>query len=164
MDVAPAQLAGAVAGGDVGGGTSVEHGIADPALQGTTPDGFEFAAAALVVAVVPLGHFAHFEGVGPAFDASAHVAEEQLLGTFLFGDGVPHLPEKDDAIGVGIPVSDGVEGRKLLARRAVAGRQFADIGPRVGEEAIDGVAQVDLVEDRRHVLRHVGGEDAGVEK
>ena len=106
---------------------SVQDRVAHAPLQRAAPDGFFLTTAALVVAVVPLRNPVQRLHVRAGFDCAAHVCEEQIVGTLLLRDRIPHLPQVDDALGEFIPVGRRVKVRKILASLAVALRQPTEL-------------------------------------
>ena len=124
--IAPADRAGGVGGGDIGGEFSVHHGVADAALQAASPDRRIIVGAALIVGLEPDCGFAEAIEVGAAADIAAEVCEEEAVGLLLFGDGVVLVPQLENAIIEGAPVGRSVGGGKLAADGAVALGQTAD--------------------------------------
>ena len=162
--VAPGHRAGRVCGCDVGGEFSVQHGIADAALQAASPDRRVVIGAPLIVGLEPGSDLAEAVEIGAAADVAAEVGEEEAVRLFLFGDGVVLLPELEDAVVEDAPVCRSVGRRQLAADRAVALRQAADRRPSIGVEAVHVVERVDLAHDGRNVVVHVAGEHAGLEE
>ena len=77
--VAPFDGAGGIGAGDVGGKFSVQHGIADPALQCASPDGRVVIGAPLIVGLEPCGDLAEAVEIGTAANVAAEVAEEEAV-------------------------------------------------------------------------------------
>src|SRR5580704_6690743 len=137
--IAPADCAGRVSGGDVGGEFSFHHGAAHAALQAASPDGWIVRGAALIVGLEPDCGFAEAIEVGAAADVATKVCEVKAVGLLFFGDGVVLAPQLENAIIESAPVGGGVGRRKLATDCAMAVRQTADGRPSVGVEAIDVV-------------------------
>ena len=88
--------AGRVSGSDVRREFSVQHGIADAALQAASPDRRIIIGAALIVGLEPGSDFAEAIEIGAAADIATKVGEEKAVRLFLFGDGVVLLPELEE--------------------------------------------------------------------
>ncbi len=140
------------------------HGAAHPALQRASPDRRRISAAALVVALEPLAHFAELHQVGRAADAAAEIGEIEVLRPLLFGDGIVQLPEIDNALVELVPVINRAGRRQAPTLFAMTDRKRPQRRPGVGEHTVHVVKRVDLAHDRGHVIGHVSGEHAGAEQ
>ena len=129
-----------------------------------------------MVGVEPRRRIAQLPEALDCVDSSAQVADVNRFLTLLLRDTLPKLPDLEDTIHVDAVIAavnriGGVRclrrytpkglAIKLLACFAVADFERAGRGPAVGEEAVDGVALVNLTVDGRHLLGKVGAEHAG---
>ena len=164
VDVAPTGAPGGPRACHVGRHFALLHGIADPALQRTSPDRRVVSAAALVVALKPLADFSELHQVGRGADAAAEISEVKTGWIFLLGDGIVELPQVDRALVEFVPVGQSPRLRQATALIAIAHWQGAQRRPCVGVQTIHVVQRVDLPHNGRHVIGHICGEHAGAEE
>src|ERR1041385_3530035 len=106
--IGPADCAGRVSGGGVGGEFSIHHGAAHPALQAATPDRGIIEGAALIIGLKPDSNLAEAIEVRSAADIAAKIGKVKGIGVLFFGDSVVLVPQLEYTIIKTPPVGGSV--------------------------------------------------------